>query len=322
MLIDLFTRMHEQALQRQDYALASAMVRSRLCLEDAPHLLFEAAKLYALLGYKELAAVFADRFTDRLFAEPEDSELRHTLEQIVVRDLPWFQRQAQEGPEVEPNAGDYNTRFRLQSLAASIRANFPEATPSVLDVGGGRGDLALYLDDCPYLLAEPGVNGLSGLELPFADGSFDCVVSSHVYEHIPADQRPLFLDELARVAKSSVIMLNPFWIEQNEVVESSLRLIYDYSSAGWAKEHLECGMPKVAEVTEWAERHGYACRVTPNGNKPLGIAMVFVQLMARGEKDARLLKDLTSLLTQFAPEAIDSPAAPNAYLIEIDKRGQ
>lgn len=322
MPIELFTRLHEQALQRQDYALAAAMVRSRLCLEDAPHLLFEAAKLYVLLGYKELASIFADRFTDRLFAEPEGSDLRHNLEQMVVRDLPWFQRQAQEGPEIEPNGGDYNMRFRLKTLADTVRANFPEGRPSVLDVGGGRGDLSLYLEDCPYLLAEPGINGLSGLQLPFADDSFDCVVSCHVYEHIPPEQRPLFLDELARVARSKVIMLNPFWIERNDLVERSLQLVYDYSQAGWAKEHLECGMPKVEEVTEWAQRHGHACRVTPNGNKPLTVAMVFVQLMARGERDARLLHDLTSLFMQFDPELIDCAAAPNGYLIEIDKRGQ
>lgn len=321
MLKDRLAQLHEEALQRQDYALASSLVRSRLCLDDEPYLLFEAAKLYVLLGYKELAAVFADRFADRLLSEPEGSSLRVQLQRIVERDLPWFQRQATEGRSVEPNERDYNTRFRLKTLAESIRGLFPGQRPSVLDVGGGRGDLSYYLDDFPYLLAEPDINGLSGLDLPFDDGHFDCVVSSHVYEHIPPAQRPLFLDELARVASASVVMLNPFHIAQNDVVEDSLRLIHDVSQASWAREHLECGMPDVEEVRVWAQRQGFGCRIVPNGNKPLSIAMVFVQLLARQQSDGDLLRELSNLLLRFAPESVDSPVAANAYLIEIDKRG-
>src|SRR2546430_5217751 len=37
-------------------------------------------------------------------------------------------------------------------------------------------------------------------ELPFADGSFDCVICSEVVEHIPAQEKPF--DELARVLKT------------------------------------------------------------------------------------------------------------------------
>src|SRR5207249_11216011 len=37
-------------------------------------------------------------------------------------------------------------------------------------------------------------------ELPFADGSFDCVICSEVVEYIPAQEKPF--DELARVLKT------------------------------------------------------------------------------------------------------------------------
>ncbi|WP_437884228.1 hypothetical protein [Pseudomonas sp. LRF_L74] len=49
--------------------------------------------------------------------------------------------------------------------------------------------------------------------------------------------------------------------------------------------------------------------------------MVFVQLLARRPHDDALLRALSTLLLRFSPESIDSPVAPNAYLIEIDKRG-
>lgn len=42
--------------------------------------------------------------------------------------------------------------------------------------------------------------------LPFADGEFDRAFASHVYGHVSEDQRPRFLAELRRVARSLVIV--------------------------------------------------------------------------------------------------------------------
>jgi 2-polyprenyl-3-methyl-5-hydroxy-6-metoxy-1,4-benzoquinol methylase len=68
-------------------------------------------------------------------------------------------------------------------------APFPKDAPiKVLDVGGGHGQLASFLPEASYCLAEPSVNGISGADLPFADRSFDYVVSCHVLEQIPEVQ--------------------------------------------------------------------------------------------------------------------------------------
>ena len=44
------------------------------------------------------------------------------------------------------------------------------------------------------------------LDLPFADGSFDRVLTGHFYGHLPPDQREAFLAEAKRVAGELVVV--------------------------------------------------------------------------------------------------------------------
>ena len=45
-----------------------------------------------------------------------------------------------------------------------------------------------------------------GLRLPFADGSFDRVLTGHFYGHLPEDERDAFLGEARRVAAELVVI--------------------------------------------------------------------------------------------------------------------
>jgi dolichol-phosphate mannosyltransferase len=100
----------------------------------------------------------------------------------------------------------YWQRGRYQAvtrLAAGFR--------KVLDVGCGSSriigaipgmvglDIQLHKLRYARRYGNPLVHG-SIFELPFADGSFDCVICSEVIEHIPAQEKPF--DELARVLKT------------------------------------------------------------------------------------------------------------------------
>jgi hypothetical protein len=50
----------------------------------------------------------------------------------------------------------------------------------------------------------------SGFELPFPDDTFDLVASHDTFEHLPADRRFEFVQELLRVGRGPVVLVAPF----------------------------------------------------------------------------------------------------------------
>lgn len=90
--------------------------------------------------------------------------------------------------------------------------------------------------------------------MDFDDASFDWVVALDVYEHIPAERRKLFIDELYRVSKHGILFCAPYYTPEVEEVEKRVNSIYrslygqDYV---WLKEHRECGLPHLDETIEY-----------------------------------------------------------------------
>ena len=125
-----------------------------------------------------------------------------------------------------PNPADPWSRFSsykwliTRRLAAAIAGTAPHACGRLLDVGCGHRRFAHYFDVEKYLGLEypttfgaaPGPVDVFGttLALPFADRSFDTVVSFETLEHV-ADSRTM-LAELTRVVKphGRVILSVPF----------------------------------------------------------------------------------------------------------------
>ena len=118
---------------------------------------------------------------------------------------------ASELPDLD--AMNHNQYFRFKTLADELNLRSKGESYSVLDVGGGMGELASFIPDARYCLAEPNINGISGTRLPFLDSSFDYVVSCHVLEHISIENRRIFLDQLLSKCKRGLILLNPFHID-------------------------------------------------------------------------------------------------------------
>lgn len=153
--------------------------------------------------YARWRAVF-DRYaveSDGFYSSAARAQRRHTLFQTALR------------------------RLLLGLAGRAVR----DGARTVLDAGCGRGDFAVALarrharlrrctgaDFSPASLAigrrDAGADarlsfvGAHLLELPFRTGSFDLVVCMNVLHHVPADDQPRALSELARVATGWLLL--------------------------------------------------------------------------------------------------------------------
>lgn len=117
----------------------------------------------------------------------------------------WWQRHVEEHPD------------EYAALIRTIESLEPAGT---LDIACGTGFLTRHLpgeitglDQSAAVLeiaAEQAPNATlvqgEGIELPFEDGAFDRVFTSHFYGHLEAPDRELFLDEARRVGRELVIV--------------------------------------------------------------------------------------------------------------------
>lgn len=211
---------------------------------------------------------------------------------------------------------DHNRYYRLKTLGDHLLSLFGDSGFSILDVGGGDGALAVFIPQADYVLAEPDTNGISGANIPFAEKSFDVVLACHVLEHIPPAERWQFLDQLCLKAKKFVLLLNPFF-QPDAQVQERIELIYALTQAQWAKEHLDCGLPELEEVTDFAVQRNYPYRVWPNGSVTTSLAMVFLNYYARLAGRQRELEKIHSFYNTRFFNSMTDTHLPGAYLIEL-----
>jgi hypothetical protein len=143
---------------------------------------------------------------------------------------------------------------------------------SVLDVGGVPGWLARFLPKSRIVVAnvEPPADVVfDGRRLPFADASFASGTSLDVLEHIPRDQRPAHIAELARVVRGRVVLATPLGSEEHSKAERELAAWYE-ATTGAAHprlaQHVAYGLPTEEELLALAELAGLRGRLFFQGD--------------------------------------------------------
>jgi hypothetical protein len=174
----------------------------------------------------------------------------------------------------------FDTQQRLDLIRTCLEwgvHRVPSAPPRVLDVGGHPGLLATTLQergfasttlDTPAFGSGAYVCG-TGHALPFPDRTFSAVVASDVLEHIPADQRVVFLTELTRATAGWVLVGAPFNTPPVAQAETGIQALSTRATGRpnpWLEEHCAYGLPDLPQTRQTLQNLGFASLVIPNGS--------------------------------------------------------
>ncbi len=188
----------------------------------------------------------------------------------------------------------YQRTRDIREIVECIATEQGKAKLRILDVGGfrldaeDRNDLLLreFLPQHEIISLDlmasdiPGYVQGDGTCLPFKDNSFDIVVTSDVFEHVPPHLREAFVDNLVRVATSFVILGAPFFSEKNALAEQIL-LEYVFkvlhAEQEQLKEHIDNGLPDEQALISLLETHGLSYTRLSSGNLENWVMMMMVK---------------------------------------------
>ena len=189
---------------------------------------------------------------------------------------------------------DQYQRYKIvQDLVTLIRG---DRSLRVLDVGGHPGfiwdflpnDEAFVLDIVPWTKANY-VQG-HGAALPFANESFDLVLSVDTLEHIPPAQRELVLAEQLRITRDYLLVVAPFADDNVDLTE---RIIHEFFvkrlgyHSSFLQEHLTYGLPDLGGVLNYLDENRIQHLEAPNGYLYNWLVMMLVLPLIQAIPDSQ-----------------------------------
>lgn len=204
---------------------------------------------------------------------------------------------------------------------------------SILEVGGAGSPLRQFLPEDTITALDRTATGERGdiqgdaRAVPFADASFDVVLSTDMLEHIPAADRPRVLDEQARVAREFAIIAAPFHTPATERGEQTLDGLYTALSGHphhWLAEHRARGLPTEAWMEDLLSTRRLRWAKTPQGLLVLWPLTTMLAFLAEVLPDQGAHETYRRFCDQYAAQwsALDhaTPAYRTVYVVSGDPR--
>jgi len=160
----------------------------------------------------------------------------------------------------------------MAEIAPILEGDGPALT--VVEVGGWPPRLRDFLPGREITVVDvaagagPGCARAAGTALPFPDRSFDLAASLDTLEHVEPADRPRFIAELCRVARSCVVVAAPFAAEAVAAADRAM-LEFIRAQAGYEhpylKEHVALAPPDLVETLTRLVDGGLDVQVVPSG---------------------------------------------------------
>jgi glycosyltransferase involved in cell wall biosynthesis len=191
-------------------------------------------------------------------------------------------------------------QFQRYKLVSDIINKFRtgERKFKILDVGAGFEENLkkfLPLDDIYYLDKEyppeyfQKEHFISGdiFKTEFHD-KYDFIVAIDVYEHIPQINRKKFIDILILLSDIATIIAAPFDLDDVKKCEFFANEVYRNSHGSdyiWLKEHIENGLPSLADTQNLIRDNHLSFVILPNGYLPRWFEMISAFLLTEGKPE-------------------------------------
>ena len=178
------------------------------------------------------------------------------------------------GVEITETSFDLYTRyFLIARLADQVRTKTPMR---ILDVGGTGGLLRSFLKEDEIVVMDTLSSSPDSIlgditHAPFESQSFDLVISSDVYEHIPSEKRAGAISEMLRLSENFVILGAPFYspeVAEAEATANNFWLKATGEPHRWLREHIENKLPHENELESLLKKSGYEFYKLRTNNLP------------------------------------------------------
>lgn len=274
-------------LVRQAFGLVSAVAVGEVGASLRGHAaaVWAMPRLFAQRRVIQRSAVIGP---DEIAKWLEPAQIRQRLEEAVIRHAGWSDEIDENGAPFNPDA-----TLRYDAPVASLKCVHPAL---VLEVGSGSGGLAEYAQP-PLLVgvdfdfaATSDRDGTalirvqaSATALPFADGTFDAVVSMDMLEHINPSGRAAAISELLRVAGSDGLVVCGVpagWAaERADRWLDGMHRRRHGSAHPWISEHIEYGLPRRTVLVGLFRQAG-AGHIIVRGNANLAAWMIMQRALS------------------------------------------